>query len=61
MLVSPPDPPGRRSGWSAGCRRPHRRRIALAALLTTAGCLLTLAVPLVVQRLVDRAAGRSGP
>jgi ABC-type multidrug transport system fused ATPase/permease subunit len=41
-----------------GLLRPHRRRVALAAALTAAGCLLTLAVPLLVQRAVDHAAGR---
>jgi ABC-type multidrug transport system fused ATPase/permease subunit len=39
-----------------GLLRPYRARIAFAAALTAAGCLLTLPVPLLVERLVDRAA-----
>lgn len=45
----------------AGLLRPHRRRVALAAALALANCLLTLPVPLLVQRLVDQSAGRPGP
>ncbi|MDB5307996.1 MAG: transporter ATP-binding protein [Gemmataceae bacterium] len=43
-----------------GLLRPHRRRVALAAVLTTAGCLSALAIPLLLRWLVDRAAGGTG-
>jgi ABC-type multidrug transport system fused ATPase/permease subunit len=54
-----PDPARSAARRVGGLLRPHRHRIALAAAFALAGCLLTLAVPLVVQRLVDHAAGRS--
>ncbi len=37
----------------AGLLRPHRSRIAGAIFLTAVSCLLTLPVPLLIQRLVD--------
>jgi subfamily B ATP-binding cassette protein MsbA len=57
--MPPSDPARSAARLVGGLLRPHRRRIAVAAILAVAGCLLTLAVPLLVQRLVDHAAGRS--
>jgi ABC-type multidrug transport system fused ATPase/permease subunit len=41
-----------------GLLRPYRWRIFLALVLTTAGCLLALPIPLLIQRLIDQASGR---
>ncbi|HLW68449.1 MAG TPA: ABC transporter ATP-binding protein [Gemmataceae bacterium] len=44
-----------------GLVRPHVRRIVLAAGFTVVGCLLALPVPLLIQQVVDHAAGQLLP